>query len=49
MQLWTLGILEVDGEPFHPPSRTTADHTRDRISPCTLLTIMTGIDSSSGL
>ncbi len=24
------GILEVDGEPFHPPSRTVADHERDR-------------------
>lgn len=25
------GILEVDGEPFHPPSRTTEDHERDRL------------------
>ena len=25
------GILEVDGEPFHPPSRTTQDHERDRL------------------
>lgn len=25
------GILEVDGEPFHPPSRTVADHERDRL------------------
>jgi len=24
------GILEVDGEPFHPPSRTVQDHARDR-------------------
>ena len=24
------GILEVDGESFHPPSRTTEDHKRDR-------------------
>jgi hypothetical protein len=24
------GILEVDGEPFHPASRTVADHERDR-------------------
>jgi very-short-patch-repair endonuclease len=24
------GILEVDGEPFHPASRTTEDHKRDR-------------------
>lgn len=24
------GILEVDGEPFHPPSRTVHDHERDR-------------------
>jgi hypothetical protein len=26
-----LGILEVDGEPFHPPSRTVQDHQRDRL------------------
>lgn len=26
-----LGILEVDGEPFHPPSRTSQDHERDRL------------------
>lgn len=25
------GILEVDGEPFHPPTRTVEDHERDRI------------------
>jgi hypothetical protein len=25
------GILEVDGEPFHPPSRTSQDHERDRL------------------
>ena len=25
------GILEVDGAPFHPPTRTTHDHARDRI------------------
>ncbi len=25
------GILEVDGEPFHPPSRTVQDHARDRM------------------
>jgi hypothetical protein len=24
------GILEVNGEPFHPPSRTVQDHARDR-------------------
>ncbi len=24
------GILEVDGEPFHPPARTVEDHKRDR-------------------
>ncbi len=24
------GIIEVDGEPFHPPSRTVDDHKRDR-------------------
>lgn len=24
------GILEVDGEPFHPPSRASQDHERDR-------------------
>lgn len=27
--LW-VGI-EVDGEPFHPPSRSAAEHTRDRL------------------
>jgi len=26
-----MGILEVDGEPFHPPSRTVHDHERDRL------------------
>jgi hypothetical protein len=25
------GILEVDGEPFHPPARTVEDHERDRL------------------
>jgi hypothetical protein len=25
------GILEIDGEPFHPPSRTVHDHARDRL------------------
>lgn len=25
------GILEVDGETYHPPSRTTQDHERDRL------------------
>ena len=25
------GILEVDGEPFHPPSRAAEDHERDRL------------------
>lgn len=25
------GILEVDGEPFHPPTRTAQDHERDRL------------------
>lgn len=25
------GILEIDGEPFHPPSRTVEDHERDRL------------------
>ncbi len=25
------GMLEVDGEPFHPPSRTVQDHERDRL------------------
>ncbi len=24
-------MLEVDGEPFHPPSRTVQDHERDRL------------------
>lgn len=25
------GILEVDGEPYHPPQRTVHDHERDRL------------------
>lgn len=25
------GILEIDGEPFHPPSRAAHDHERDRL------------------
>jgi hypothetical protein len=25
------GIIEVDGEPYHPPTRTTQDHERDRL------------------
>lgn len=25
------GIMEVDGEPFHPPERTVDDHRRDRL------------------
>jgi hypothetical protein len=25
------GVLQIDGEPFHPPTRTTEDHERDRI------------------
>ena len=25
------GVLEVDGEPYHPPSRTVQDHERDRL------------------
>jgi len=25
------GILEVDGEAFHPPSRTVEEHERDRL------------------
>jgi hypothetical protein len=25
------GILEIDGEPFHPPTRTVQDHSRDRL------------------
>lgn len=24
-------MYEVDGEPFHPPSRTVQDHARDRL------------------
>jgi very-short-patch-repair endonuclease len=27
----TWGLLEVDGEPFHPPSRVAWDHARDRL------------------
>ena len=29
----TRGILEVVGEPFHPPTRTVHDHERDRPLP----------------
>jgi very-short-patch-repair endonuclease len=25
------GILEVDGDEFHPPTRTAQDHERDRL------------------
>jgi hypothetical protein len=25
------GVLEVDGEPYHPPTRTVHDHDRDRL------------------
>ena len=25
------GVLEVDGEPFHPASRAAQDHERDRV------------------
>lgn len=25
------GVLEVDGEPFHPPERTAQEHERDRL------------------
>jgi hypothetical protein len=25
------GILEVDGEPFHPPARTVHEHEQDRL------------------
>ncbi|MEQ8787425.1 MAG: hypothetical protein RIC55_14070 [Pirellulaceae bacterium] len=30
-QMGKWGILEVDGEPFHPPTRTVEDHERDRL------------------
>ncbi len=40
------GILEVDGEPFHPPSRTTADHERDRLFKAHGIVVIEHFDAS---
>ncbi len=40
------GILEVDGEPFHPPSRTVHDHERDRLFKAHGIRIVEHYDSS---
>ena len=34
------GILEVDGEPFHPPTRTLHDHERDLSASGTVVTTL---------
>jgi hypothetical protein len=39
------GILEVDGEPFHPPSRTTEDHERDRLFRCHRILVVEPFDA----
>ena len=40
------GILEVDGEPFHPPSRTTEDHERDRLFKASGVRVVEHYDAS---
>jgi hypothetical protein len=40
------GILEVDGEPFHPPSRTVQDHERDRLFKAQGLRVIEHFDAS---
>lgn len=40
------GILEVDGEPFHPPTRTVHDHTRDRVFKAHGIALVEHFDSS---
>ncbi len=40
------GILEVDGEPFHPPSRTVHDHERDRLFKAHGIRLIEHFDSS---
>ncbi len=41
------GILEVDGEPFHPPSRTVHDHERDRLFHTYGITLVQHYDASA--
>jgi hypothetical protein len=41
-----VGILEVDGEPFHPPTRTVHDHARDRIFKTHGITVVEHFDAS---
>jgi hypothetical protein len=40
------GILEVDGLPFHPPSRTVEDHERDRLFKLHGITLIEHFDSN---
>jgi hypothetical protein len=40
------GILEVDGEPFHPPTRTLHDHARDRVSKAHGVMVVEHFDAS---
>ena len=40
------GILEVDGLPFHPPTRTVEDHERDRLFKLHGITLIEHFDSS---
>jgi len=40
------GILEVDGEPFHPPTRTVEDHRRDRYFKAHGITVVEHFDAT---
>jgi len=40
------GILEVDGEPFHPASRTVEDHERDRLFRLQGISVVEHFDAS---
>ncbi len=42
-----VGILEVDGEPFHPPSRTVQDHERDRMFKAHGISVVEHSDASA--
>ena len=37
--------MEVDGEPFHPPSRTVQDHERDRLFKAHGITVVEHFDA----
>lgn len=43
-QKW--GILEVDGEPFHPPARTTQEQERDRLFKVNGIRVVEHFDAS---